>query len=72
MSPTQYAAARRLRGTQKQVAALIDVDKMTISRRERGLLPISRESELAINALPVSGWSEKMELLEKLKGEIRK
>ena len=71
MSPTQYAAARRQRGTQKQVAALLDVDVMTISRRERGLLPINRETELAINALPVSDWSKKMNMLEKLKGDIK-
>ena len=48
-----YAAARRLRGTQEQVAGFLDVDRTTIAKRETGTLPVSREAWLAINALPL-------------------
>lgn len=43
---------RTLRGTQESVAAQLGVDRVTIARRETGALPITREAELALLALP--------------------
>jgi len=51
MTPTTYQAARKRIGTQAEVAAMLELDPMTISRRERGKLPITREAALAIDAL---------------------
>ena len=48
----RYKAARKSRGTQTAVAALLGVHQVTIARRETGRLPVSRESWLAIQALP--------------------
>ena len=51
MSPATYKAVRKRIGTQAKVAAMLELDPMTISRRERGELPITREAALAIAAL---------------------
>lgn len=51
MTPATYQAARKLIGTQTEVAAMLELDPQTISRRERGELPITREAALAIDAL---------------------
>jgi DNA-binding XRE family transcriptional regulator len=51
MTPATYQAARKRIGTQTKVAAMLDLDPQTISRRERGELPITREAALAIDAL---------------------
>lgn len=51
MTPEKYQAARKRIGTQEAVAALLDVDPQTISRRERGELPITREAWLALLSL---------------------
>ena len=51
MTPAAYQAARKRIGTQADVAALLNVDPQTISRRERGELPITREAALAMDAL---------------------
>jgi hypothetical protein len=53
VTPAQYRKERQRRGTQTQVAKLLGVHWMTISRRERGELPINREAGLALLALPV-------------------
>jgi hypothetical protein len=53
MTAQQYRAARLLRGTQSSVAASLGVDVMTVSRRECGRIPVSKEAELALLALPV-------------------
>lgn len=51
MSPDQYRSAREERGTQSSVAALLRVDPQTISRRERGEIPITHEAALALLSL---------------------
>jgi transcriptional regulator with XRE-family HTH domain len=48
MSPDQYRTEREKRGTQASVAALLRVDPQTISRRERGEIPITHEAALAL------------------------
>lgn len=48
MTARQYRAERLKRGSQSQVAKLLGIDPQTISRRERGELPINREAELAL------------------------
>jgi transcriptional regulator with XRE-family HTH domain len=57
MTPKQYRAERRKRGSQTEVAKLLGVDPQTISRRERGELPINKEAEMALRALKVKGKS---------------
>ena len=52
MKPADYKRERTLRGTQESVAAQLGVDRVTIARRETGALPIPREAELALLALP--------------------
>lgn len=51
MTPATYQSARKRIGTQEQVAAMLELDPQTISRRERGELPITREAALAMDAL---------------------
>ena len=52
MTPQKYKAEREKRGTQAAVAALLDIQRETLSRRETGAQPITREAELALSALP--------------------
>jgi transcriptional regulator with XRE-family HTH domain len=52
MTPRQYRRARIARGSQTQVAAKLGVDPQTISRRERGEIPINKEAALSLLALP--------------------
>ena len=54
MIPEQYRIERERRGTQASVAALLRVDPQTISRRERGEIPITHEAALALLSLPKS------------------
>ena len=54
MNPEDYKAEREKRGTQAAVAALLRVDPQTISRRERGEIPITHEAALALISLPKS------------------
>lgn len=51
MTPAQYKAGRERIGTQEEVAAMLELSRVTIARRETGALPITREAELAITAL---------------------
>ena len=51
MTAKQYRALRIARGTQAEVAKLLGIDVMTISRRERGELPINKEAEMALRAV---------------------
>lgn len=53
MTPAQYTAERRKRGSQRAVAALLGVSHITVARRETGVIPVTREAELALSALPV-------------------
>ena len=52
MNAAQYKLARRRRGTAANVAAALGVHRYTIDKRERGALPVNREAELALLALP--------------------
>jgi hypothetical protein len=52
MTAAEYKAERTQRGTQERVAAQLGVARGTVARRERGALPIPREAELALLALP--------------------
>lgn len=52
MTPPEYQAARKLRGTQGAVAGLLGVNRVTIARRETGEQVITQEAWLALNALP--------------------
>jgi len=51
VSPEAYKIERERRGTQASVAALLRVDPQTISRRERGEIPITHEAGLALLSL---------------------
>lgn len=52
MTAKQYRSARIARGSQRQVALLLGVHWLTISRRERGELPVNKEAEAALLSLP--------------------
>ena len=52
ITPAKYQRERQKRGTQAQVAQLLQVQRGTIARREtKG--PITREAWLALCALPL-------------------
>jgi transcriptional regulator with XRE-family HTH domain len=51
MTALGYKAERELRGTQKEVAALLGVSRVTIARRETGTRPVIREAWLALLGL---------------------
>lgn len=48
MDKNEYKSIRKQIGTQSEVAKILNVDVTTISKRERGVIPISKESEFAI------------------------
>lgn len=51
-TPAKYKRERQKRGTQVEVASLLEVQRGTIARREtKG--PITREAWLALSALPI-------------------
>jgi len=52
MTPQEYKAERKLRGTQAEVSDLLGIQRETVSRRETGSYVITREAALAISALP--------------------
>lgn len=52
MTPERYKSARVLRGTQAEVAAKLGVRQATISERETGAMPITREAWLSLISLP--------------------
>lgn len=56
MSPEQYRETRKTIGTQAQAAALLGIKRETISRREKGSAPISREASLALKSLAGTRW----------------
>lgn len=51
MTPIAYRKLRESIGTQAAVAEKLGVDAQTISNRERGVYPITREAELALRYL---------------------
>lgn len=51
MTASEYKAERERRGTQKEVAALLGVSRVTIARRETGTRPVTREAWLALLAI---------------------
>jgi DNA-binding XRE family transcriptional regulator len=52
MNAADYKTQRKLRGTQIEVAELLEVYQQTISRREAGTAPVTREAWLALLSLP--------------------
>lgn len=48
MTADEYRALRERLGSQSRVARALGVDKMTVSRRERGTRPVVREAALAL------------------------
>lgn len=55
VTPAKYKRERQKHGTQEKVAALLEVQRVTIARREtKG--PISREAWLALCSLPIVDW----------------
>jgi DNA-binding XRE family transcriptional regulator len=51
-SASDYARERKLRGTQKEVAAKLGVIRETIARRETGDREITEEAWIALMSLP--------------------
>lgn len=51
MTANQYRKIREGIGTQEEVAAMLGVHAQTISKRERGVEPISTEAALALEKL---------------------
>ena len=52
MTADEYKIERKLRGTQTVVAAQLGVTQVTMARRETGVSPVTRETWLALLALP--------------------
>lgn len=52
MTARQYRKHRMARGTVKDVADSVGVHVMTINKRERGEVAITRQAEIALLALP--------------------
>lgn len=52
MTAAEYKCERKLRGTQAEVAAMLEVSRVTVARRETDAMLITREAELALLALP--------------------
>lgn len=51
VTPDQYKRLREKLGTQEAVAAKLGIARTTIARREVGIVPLTREAELALRAL---------------------
>lgn len=55
VTAAQYKATRERIGTQAEVAALLQVSRVTVAKRETGAMVITKEAWLAIRALPLAG-----------------
>ena len=51
MKAAEYKATRERLGTQAEVASLLGVNRVTVAKRERGTMTITREAELALRSL---------------------
>lgn len=51
MTPDEYRTERKRRGTQACVAKELEVSRVTVARREAGVIIITKEAELAIRQL---------------------
>tara|TARA_R100000655_G_scaffold2310_2_gene9336 strand:+ start:475 stop:732 length:258 start_codon:yes stop_codon:yes gene_type:complete len=51
MTPKEYKATREKIGTQAAVAPLLDVNRVTLAKRESGAWEITKEAALALEAL---------------------
>ena len=60
ITPEAYKTERKKRGTQKEVAAVLEVHPVTIAKREavKRAEPITRESWLALLSLPLKKKSK--------------
>jgi len=53
MTPSEYRQERKRIGlTQPQLSSLVGVSRVTISQRENGKVPITKEAAMAIQSLP--------------------
>jgi DNA-binding transcriptional regulator YiaG len=57
MTRAQYRKLRQSIGSQPEVAKLLGVHPITISKRERGEIAINKEAVIALRALRVKGKS---------------
>lgn len=55
MTPAQYRTMRQRIGTQEHVAKLLGINRVTLARRETGVLPISTEAILALIMVRMTG-----------------
>lgn len=53
MTPAEYKAERKKRGSQEKVAALLGVARSTVERRESDKMEITHEAALAIRSLRI-------------------
>lgn len=51
MTPADYKREREARGSQSEVAAMLGVHKLTLSKRETGEIAITREAWLALRSI---------------------
>ena len=51
MSPAEYKTKRERLGTQAEVADMLDVNRVTVAKRENGTMTITNEAVLAIQSL---------------------
>ena len=52
MTPEEYKQARKARGTQQEIAAVLGLNYRTIQRREAGASEITAEAVIALLSLP--------------------
>ena len=51
MTANEYKTARKLLGTQADVAAMLGVNRVTVAKRENDTMTITNEAVLAIQSL---------------------
>ena len=51
MTPDEYKSTREKIGTQSEVARLLGVNRVTVAKREAGMMVITQEAVLAIKSL---------------------
>ena len=51
MTAKEYQRTRKALGTQRDVAKRLGVDRVTVAKREAGMMVITKEAELALRHL---------------------